>query len=127
MTTARCDLALNDSQARDEDLDVRPYYDFSGGVRGKYVGRFAGSCKVVELEPHVAEAFLDAASVNRTLREVIAARGAKSGVSEKIEGMTLDEELNWLASQELEDPFLKRLRDRAARQSSPASRATRGL
>jgi len=31
------------AETRDDDLDLRPYYDFSGGVRGKYVGRFAGS------------------------------------------------------------------------------------
>ena len=30
--------------------------------------------------------------------------------------MTLEEELAWLATQELKDPFLKRLRDRAALQ-----------
>jgi hypothetical protein len=47
-------------------------------VRGKYVGRFGGSCRVVELEPDVAEAFPDAASVNEALRDVIAARIAKT-------------------------------------------------
>ena len=70
---------MSKAETRDEDLDLRPHYDFSGGVRGKYVGRFSGSCKVVELEPDVAEAFPDAESVNRTLREVIASRGAKAG------------------------------------------------
>jgi hypothetical protein len=33
----------------------------------------------VELEPDVAEEFPDAASVNETLRDVIAARAAKPG------------------------------------------------
>lgn len=70
---------MSKAKTTDKDLDMRPYYDFSGGVRGKYVGRFAGSCKVVELEPDVAEAFPDAASVNETLRDVIAARAAKPG------------------------------------------------
>lgn len=68
---------MSKAEKRDKDLDLRPYYDFSGGVRGKYVDRFAGSFKVVELEPDVAEVFPDAASVNETLRGVIAARGAK--------------------------------------------------
>lgn len=59
----------------------------------------------------------DAVAMMRTIRDRI---------STEIEGMTLEEELEWLASQELEDPFLKRLRDRAARQTAPASRAPRG-
>jgi hypothetical protein len=71
--------SMSKAETRDRDLDMRPYYDFSGGVRGKYVRRFAGSCKVVMLEPDVAEVFHDAASVNETLRDVIAARGAKLG------------------------------------------------
>jgi len=41
-------------------------------------------------------------------------RSARDKISAEIEGMTLDEELRWLASQELHDPFLERLRDRAA-------------
>jgi len=70
---------MNKAQKKDHELEMRPHYDFSGGVRGKYVRRFAGSCKVVILEPDVAEAFPDAASVNETLRDVIAARGSKRG------------------------------------------------
>ena len=44
-------------------------------------------------------------------------RSARDRISREIEGMTLEEELRWLASQKIDDPFLKRLRDRAARQS----------
>lgn len=61
-----------------QGADLRPEYDFRGGVRGKYVDRFTGTCKIVELEPDVAEAFPDAASVNEALRGVIAARTAKA-------------------------------------------------
>ncbi len=43
-------------------------------------------------------------------------RSARDMISAEIEGMTLGEELKWLASQDLQDPFLKRLRDRAAQQ-----------
>jgi hypothetical protein len=68
---------MSKAEKRDKDLDLRPHYDFRGGVRGKYVHRFTGSCTVVELEPDVAEAFPDAASVNETLRGVMATRGAK--------------------------------------------------
>lgn len=41
-------------------------------------------------------------------------RAARDEISAQIEGMTLEEELEWLAAQEIHDPFLKRLRDRAA-------------
>ena len=44
-------------------------------------------------------------------------RQARDQISAEIDGMTLEEELRWLASQELTDPFLKRLRDRAAQQA----------
>ena len=33
-------------------------------------------------------------------------RSIRDKLSAQIEGMTLEEELEWLASQELEDPFL---------------------
>ena len=50
-------------------------------------------------------------------------RSARDKISAEIESMTLDEELRWLASQELHDPFLERLRDRAAQHRAPASAA----
>ena len=43
-------------------------YDFSGGVRGKYVGRFPKGSNVVVLEPDVAQVFTDSESVNQALR-----------------------------------------------------------
>ena len=50
-------------------------------------------------------------------------RSIRDRVSAEIEGMTLEEELAWLATQELKDPFLKRLRDRAAQQADAADDA----
>ena len=47
-------------------------------------------------------------------------RSARDGISARISEMTLEEELRWLASQEIEDPFLARLRDRAGRAVAPA-------
>jgi hypothetical protein len=41
-------------------------------------------------------------------------RSIRDRVSAAIEGMSLEEELEWLASQEIHDPFLRRLRDGAA-------------
>ena len=53
-------------------------------------------------------------------------RSARDTLSSKIQGMTLEEELNWLSSQEVLDPFLKRLRDRAAQQADAADRPSVG-
>lgn len=44
-------------------------------------------------------------------------RSIRDRISAEIDGMTLKEELAWLASQELQDPLLRRLRDRAGRQA----------
>jgi hypothetical protein len=52
---------------------MRPEYDFSGGVRGKYARRFPKDVVMVTLAPDVAEAFPDAASVNEALRALIKA------------------------------------------------------
>ena len=40
-------------------------------------------------------------------------RSIRDRISAEIQGMTLEEELAWLASQDIQDPFLKRLRDKA--------------
>ena len=53
-------------------------------------------------------------------------RTARDRISAEIEGMSLEEELKWLASQELQDPFLKLLRDRAAQQADAADRPSAG-
>ena len=50
-------------------------------------------------------------------------RSARDRISVEIEGMTLEEELNWLASQELHDPFLESLRDHTAQPGAPHGRA----
>jgi hypothetical protein len=53
-------------------------------------------------------------------------REARDKISAEIEGMTLEEGLKWLASQELQDPLLRRLRDRAAQQADAADRPSAG-
>ena len=58
---------------------MRPEYEFSGGVRGKYAARFARGSKVVVLAPDVAAIFRSAREVNAALRRDIKRRpGAKS-------------------------------------------------
>jgi len=51
---------------------MRAEYDFSGGVRGKYVHRYRRGTNVVLLDPEVAEAFPDSKSVNDALRALVA-------------------------------------------------------
>ena len=56
--------------------EMRPEYDFSEGVRGKYYEAYTQSSNVVILDPDVAEVFPDSASVNEALRML--AKVAKS-------------------------------------------------
>jgi len=66
-------------------------------------------------------------NIEKKFDAVAMMRSARDKISAEIKGMTLQEELKWLASQEIEDPFLKRLRERAAQQAAAdARKATRG-
>jgi hypothetical protein len=51
---------------------MRAEYDFSGGVRGKYVDRYRRGVNVVLLDPELARAFPDSKSVNDALRALVA-------------------------------------------------------
>ena len=61
--------------------EMRAEYDFSGGVRGKYAGRFASGSivRVVVLAPDVAEAFGSTRAVNAALRRVLKDRERTGG------------------------------------------------
>jgi hypothetical protein len=48
---------------------------------------------------------------------VTSMRVIRDRLSAEIDGMTFDEEVRWLASRELSDPFLKRLQEKAAQQT----------
>jgi hypothetical protein len=48
--------------------EMRPEYDFSGGVRGRYFEAYKQSTNIIVLEPDVAEVFQDSAAVNEALR-----------------------------------------------------------
>jgi len=52
--------------------EMRPEYDFSVGVRGKYARRYASASNIVVLDPDVAEVFPDSRSVNDALRALAA-------------------------------------------------------
>jgi hypothetical protein len=57
--------------------ELRPEYDFSGGVRGKYVQRFREGTNIVVLDPDVAAEFKDSAAVNDALRKLLKARAKR--------------------------------------------------
>jgi len=58
----------------DDDDEMLPEYDLTGGVRGKYVERYRQGTNVVLLDPDVAEKFPTSESVNEALRR-LAGRG----------------------------------------------------
>jgi len=51
-----------------DDDEIRPEYDFSHGVRGKHYKAYRAGTNLVFLDPDVAQAFADSASVNQVLR-----------------------------------------------------------
>ena len=61
--------------------DMRPEYDFSGGVCGKFYKEYMKGTNVVLLDPDVAEVFPDSLAVNETLR--VLAQLAKRQVKSK--------------------------------------------
>ena len=48
--------------------DMRPEYDFTGGVRGKFYKEYMKGTNVVLLDPDVAEVFPNSVAVNEALR-----------------------------------------------------------
>jgi hypothetical protein len=63
------------SQVADDEM--RPEYDFSGAVRGKYYERFQQGSNLVLLDPDVSAAFPTSAAVNQALR-ALASAGRKN-------------------------------------------------
>jgi hypothetical protein len=54
--------------SKETDPEMLDEYDFSNGVRGKYVDRFTKGAKVMLLDPDVPDAS-DSESVTQALRE----------------------------------------------------------
>lgn len=59
------------SKKANENIEMLDEYDFSGGVRGKYVERLTKSKNIIVLESDVAEVFKDSESVNQALRGLL--------------------------------------------------------
>ena len=62
---------MNQDTNNERDPEMLEEYDFSNGVRGKYVDRFSRGSHVVVLDPDVAQVFSDSESVNRALRALV--------------------------------------------------------
>jgi hypothetical protein len=73
---------MKKAKAAATDRDMLPEYDFSGAIRGKYHERFRQSSNVVVLDPDVAQAFPNSASVNAALRTL--ATVARRSVPRKV-------------------------------------------
>jgi hypothetical protein len=63
------------SMKDEDDEDMLPEYDLSGGVRGKYVDRYRQGTNVVLLDPDVAAKFRDSKAVNDALRSLVGRGG----------------------------------------------------
>ena len=48
--------------------EMRPEYDFSHGIRGKYAKKFSEGSNIVVLDPDVSKLFPDSKTVNDALR-----------------------------------------------------------
>lgn len=64
--------ATKKAQPKHPARGMRPEYDFSGGVRGKYVDRYRRGTNLVLLDPELIAAFPDSKSVNDALRALVA-------------------------------------------------------
>ena len=65
------------SRRNANNYEIRPEYDFSGGVRGKYAKRYAEGTNLILLEPDLAAEFPDSRSVSRALRAYLKTRSKR--------------------------------------------------
>ena len=63
----------------DDSDEMRPEYDFTNAVRGKYYERYRRGTNVVVLDPDLSEVFPNAAAVNDALRLLVTVADAKAG------------------------------------------------
>ena len=61
---------MKKASTRKVPSEMRDEYDFSGGVRGKYAGRFAQGSNIVVVDPDLASVFPDSRAVNAALRVI---------------------------------------------------------
>jgi hypothetical protein len=61
--------------------EMRPEYDFRGGVRNKYARHFSTGAHLIVLDPDLAAEFPDAKAVSRALRAYLKTRPKRRGAS----------------------------------------------
>ena len=52
------------------DPDILEEYDFSNGIRGKYVAQYKKRTNLIKLDPELIEYFPDSVSVNEALKSL---------------------------------------------------------
>jgi hypothetical protein len=70
-------------KAKRRIAEMRPEYDSSNAVRGKYYERFKASSNVVVLDPDVSEVFPNATAVNQALRTLVSVARARVSVAKR--------------------------------------------
>ena len=65
----------------DDDDEMLPEYDFSGGIRGKYAARLAEENGYVKIDPIVAKYFNKSEDINKILLAIINSFPAKNSAS----------------------------------------------
>ena len=65
----------------DSDEETEEEFDFSDGVRGKYVARLKEGSNVVVLDPDVAAEFKTPQAVNRALRVYLKTKKKEQGAA----------------------------------------------
>jgi hypothetical protein len=76
-------MSAKTMKRKTNEPEMRPEYDFSGGVRGKYYRRYMERSNVVVLEPDVHKRFRNASAVNKALRSLIRAEGTQRGLTKR--------------------------------------------
>ena len=64
-------ISTKNPRNRRASAELKAEYDFSAGIRGKYVDRYRLGTNVILLEPEISEAFPDSKSVNEALRTLL--------------------------------------------------------
>ena len=82
-----------ENDVTEDDPDMRKEYDFSKGVRGKYIQRLAAGSNIVVLAPDVAELFPDSESVNEALRTLVKIAQRQVRSTEQTRQSAIEEEV----------------------------------
>ncbi len=67
------------SKKTEDSESMRPEYDFTRGVRGKYADRYKTGSNVVVIEDDLAQSFPSAETVNAALRRLLEVERSSAG------------------------------------------------